>query len=550
VDEEYLNYYRWLYSIYSRKFSNPEKVLSAHIMEFVEKGYSLEEALKELYKRAYVSIYLPSLSISELLELSWNRLKRNPVLSIPVLFSEAAPALSTLAVLLIILALLTYFRQIGVFSEIINGIMRGEYEVFLKPEVLNAILVALVPVGLAVIVFYTLGQSTCASFIYSLAEDSLKRGYCKLEEIWSKAVKNLPRVFIAILMKNLVVYVIPISCFLAFIFLGLKYLDMLALILSTLMFLFAIILYIIAAEVALIYVEPSIVIGSRDAIEAFKESILLVRQNISKALGYFLLQVLVGIIIGSISGALSNFHILFSEAATLILLLIVRPIFAVCLAGIYMSLTGRVFNATRLTEPKLLLVAGKLMGRGLKELVELMKKPRWIVAASAIFLLGAVGGFGLAQIGLKEILSQSVGLGKGKIFKEYFALSIFTDIFFHNWRIAAFTTVSGIFTYAAPFSIALFNGMIIGAIAAVMPLLDLAIGIMPHGIIEIPGFLLATAAGLRLAYKMYTGENRAEEVKKAAYVALGLIPIFATAAFIEAFVTPLIIDIYLKSFCL
>ena len=547
--EEYLKYYRWLYDIYSRRFADPEKVLSAHLMEFIEKGYSLEDALKELYRRAYINIYLPSLSLTELLEISWNRFKRNPVLSVPVLFNEAAPALSTLAVLMIMFVLISYFSQVGLLSKIIDALISGDYLIFLKPEVLHPILVALFPACLAVLIFYTLGQSVCSSFIFSLAEDSLRKDYSRLEDVWSKAIKNLPRVFLATLLKNLVVYVVPLAGLSLLLYLGLQYLDVLAALVYIIILLLLVALYMIAAEVALIYVEPSVIIGSKKAIEAFRESILLVRENFSKALGYFLLQVVVAIIVGTISGLLSYFHILFSEAATLILLLIVRPVFVVLLAGIYMSLTGRVFNASRLPELRLLTVAGRLMGRGLEELVELAKKPRWIFAAAAIFLLGALGGFGLAQIGLKDIISKSVGLGKGlKIFREYFTLSIFTDIFLHNWRIAAFTTVSGIFTYAAPFSIALFNGLIIGAIATVMSPLDLVIGIMPHGIIEIPGFLLATAAGLRLAYELYTEENKAEKVKKAAYVALGLIPVFATAAFIEAFITPLIIDVYLKSF--
>jgi uncharacterized membrane protein SpoIIM required for sporulation len=93
------------------------------------------------------------------------------------------------------------------------------------------------------------------------------------------------------------------------------------------------------------------------------------------------------------------------------------------------------------------------------------------------------------------------------------------------------------------------NGALIGVLAAVFAQANLSLGfwalIVPHGAIEIPAIVIAGGAGLRLAGSLvFPGDlPRMAALRRAAPEAvrlvLGTVPLFAIAALIEGFFTPL-----------
>jgi len=538
--------YQQILQMYGRLFKEPEKVLEKHLLDLMNRGYSFEEALHELYKRAYAYFYLPSLSIGELFKISWNRFKRNPALAVPILLSEAAPALTTLIILIVLFALIQWFQSIGIYSKIVESLVEGKYEILGSPGVFELIIAAITTVAVSSLLLYALGISMCDSFLYTLSEEALKRGSCVFENVWGKAVKVLPRMFLTNIAKGLAIYGVPVVGLVAFILYTKD--SPTILILGILTLLLIAIVYIFLLQLALIYVTPSIVIGSKRIANAFLESFSLFKKTALKILAYFIIQVAVVTAVSLITAALNLLNVLFSEAATLAILLVVRPVFSLCLAGMYMAHTNRIFDVRTLPEPRLSHTAVRLLVNGFRELCNLARDIKWITAASLVFIAGFAGGYWITTQGLSKIISQFVGLEKGGIvFERYLPVSIFADIFFHNWRIAAFTSVSGVYSIAAPATIVLVNGIILGAVAAVLPFTDFYVAIMPHGIVEIPGFILAAAAGMRLAYQLLARKEKASYIKRAAYIALGLAPFFAVAAFIETFITPFFIKLYLKS---
>jgi stage II sporulation protein M len=96
------------------------------------------------------------------------------------------------------------------------------------------------------------------------------------------------------------------------------------------------------------------------------------------------------------------------------------------------------------------------------------------------------------------------------------------------------------------------NGIVIGAIMEIVHLdhspLFVAAAILPHGIFEIPAFIIAGALGILLAQSLtaewYGSGDAADDAKKYARTfLLFVLPLVAVAACVEAFITPVVIHL-------
>ncbi|RJQ66007.1 MAG: stage II sporulation protein M [Desulfobacteraceae bacterium] len=89
-------------------------------------------------------------------------------------------------------------------------------------------------------------------------------------------------------------------------------------------------------------------------------------------------------------------------------------------------------------------------------------------------------------------------------FKNLHGIDLFMRIFLHNFMAAALATASGLLFGIFPLISAFLNGLVIGTVLThLSAYTDLAfiqavLSIIPHGIFEIPAFLLALAMGLTL----------------------------------------------------
>lgn len=130
---------------------------------------------------------------------------------------------------------------------------------------------------------------------------------------------------------------------------------------------------------------------------------------------------------------------------------------------------------------------------------------------------------------------------------------LFLSIFGNN--VHAMLTIVALGIFAGIFSIIFlfFNGFLIGMIAFVFtsaaPWQVFALGILPHGIIEIPCMLLSAAIGFRigktslkkLAFKK---ENVTQELAQGIKFSVTVIvPLLLTAALIETYITPIFISL-------
>jgi len=171
---------------------------------------------------------------------------------------------------------------------------------------------------------------------------------------------------------------------------------------------------------------------------------------------------------------------------------------------------------------------------------------RWLILAAAIFFAAIFIGVLTAPTELPEDI---FGVDPEDII-ELPTAALFAFIVFKN--ALAFLVSFGLapLLLIMPLTALFANGWLIGVILALAEnsLGALAAGILPHGIIEIPAFLIAEAAALSFGaaaiLAVFKKEKRPELLpsfkKNARYLAVALL-LLVPAAFIEAFVTPLLL---------
>lgn len=128
---------------------------------------------------------------------------------------------------------------------------------------------------------------------------------------------------------------------------------------------------------------------------------------------------------------------------------------------------------------------------------------------------------------------------------------IFIFIFLNNVLKALFVIIFGFFFAIVPLVFIYTNGELIGLIVGVFQqensLLTIILGLLPHGIFEIPAVILATSYGVwlgncfyrRLRYKEPFRVHFSFALKKFFKV---ILPLIFIAAVIESLVTPIVIN--------
>jgi len=128
-------------------------------------------------------------------------------------------------------------------------------------------------------------------------------------------------------------------------------------------------------------------------------------------------------------------------------------------------------------------------------------------------------------------------------FKQYRGIELFFMIFFNNSKVSAIMLFGGIFLAIIPIIGAVINGMILGFVFKFPQLMGDKSGyiifmqLVPHGIFELPGFIIALALGVKLGNWLFKKE-KTERLKtniKAFffYYIKVILPLLLIAAFIE-----------------
>ena len=168
----------------------------------------------------------------------------------------------------------------------------------------------------------------------------------------------------------------------------------------------------------------------------------------------------------------------------------------------------------------------------------------------ATITVGWVGTMQNPQIGEdlmklfeKEVAGQIVGKDTPEIFVR---------IFINNLEACVLLLLGGASFGILTLFVLSLNGILIGSVMEIVhqdhsPVF-VAAAILPHGIFEIPAFILSGALGILLAQALiaewYHGGDAAHEAAGFARLfILYVVPLVVIAAFVEAFITPIIIHL-------
>lgn len=169
--------------------------------------------------------------------------------------------------------------------------------------------------------------------------------------------------------------------------------------------------------------------------------------------------------------------------------------------------------------------------------------PTPVVAATTVFALAAVGGHQLTatittDIPLPEDVAGIFGV---------FPVDTFIMLAANNWLVSATAAYSGVVLGIPTTVDLLLNGAIVGAVYGLTEPIAFAALVAPHGVIELPAIFVAGGLGFHLAVLtlgVLTGRGTTDDLADALQlvyrVLLGLAVVLIIAAFVEAFLTPLI----------
>jgi stage II sporulation protein M len=169
---------------------------------------------------------------------------------------------------------------------------------------------------------------------------------------------------------------------------------------------------------------------------------------------------------------------------------------------------------------------------------------------SATLTVGWVGTMHNPAVGeqLMSVFQKEVA---GEIISNN-SFDIFVKLFFNNFEACILLFLGGASFGILTIFILSLNGVVIGSIMEIVhkdhTAIFVAAALLPHGIFEIPAFIISGALGILLAQSLvsewYGGADTAKEAKNYARTFIVyVLPLVAVAAFVEAFITPVIIHL-------
>ncbi|MED1852406.1 stage II sporulation protein M [Brevibacillus borstelensis] len=190
-------------------------------------------------------------------------------------------------------------------------------------------------------------------------------------------------------------------------------------------------------------------------------------------------------------------------------------------------------------------------------LFSLVHKRIWFIGlAGLLFAIGGISGFAAVMVdplNLYYVLPEGMAaqIDPSRLGEGHDAINsplMSTAIMLNNIKVAFLAFISGITLGVFPVYLLLFNGLLVGALAAVYSQADSSYAfwayILPHGVIELTAIFIAGGAGLHMGYRLlvpgiyHRKFQFLQAAKESAQLLLGTMPLFVIAGIIEGYITP------------
>ncbi len=510
--------------------------------------------------------YVPTRGPLVLFELALRAIWSNRALTVPILLFAGVSSLSGLFSLMALIGLAAYLSATGVLRRLVDALLSPRpveiLALLASPEVLRPIVFSLAACLLASIIAGALASALSYSGLYEMARELLVKGRTGLATFLQGMTRNWRRVLPVALVLETVVEV-PIWLFLIALFyeMALVLLQPAAATVTSLLRLLGLslllLIYILAIYILTFYVLVAAVLRPELGISgAFSASFGTLAKKPGETILLVIFEAALRAGLASLASFLTAVSVNLTSLVSLIIMLVFEPVFQVARVGIFIQAEGEVVGLEP-AEWRVKEAISSSFREGLESLRSFLSDRGNLLLVLWAVLPMALGLLLGAAVGSMEDLryaARALGLLRPGRLNELvrWPLGLTTSFYiaFYNWRIALSSATSGLLA-GLPVLLFLFaNGLVIGLVGALIGDVVLALSaLLPHGVVEIPAFLIASACGLRmgLAFRAFgRGEIGLEEfvsiVRRCVYALVGLLPLFILAGLIEGLVTPLVMS--------
>lgn len=325
--------------------------------------------------------------------------------------------------------------------------------------------------------------------------------------------------------------------------------NIIAFILSFLLFF---ILWVIAMFL-LIFTEECIVIENKGIMEAIKRSKEIASGNLENILVFTIIAVAVFIIFFIVSGVFDFLAGIFNSSAsaffTLISLVILTPWIQLAKLDFFLDRTGRTVIIME-KEIEIIKTAKEFVRESPQILVNFVRNNITYVLAALFFYWAGFGmgyylGHPLSFLG-DDILKLMSQLYETRSIGPYNSMPVidFIGYFSNNSLVGINTGLGGLFLGVPSILGIVVTGVVTGLFYGIFPAKVATAFLAVHGILEVTGFVIVAAAGIRLGVGFIKGlPDRYDLVDETLKVVPATLLLIAIAAFLEAFITPIVISL-------
>ena len=487
----------------------------------------------------------------------------SPALTVPTMFSTGLTALTESIVGIFAVALLVRLEGTSWLARIAGDINSKNFNnlsnLISSPGFVALVLEYLLPAAAVSIIVLAVASGFVYSAEYGSYWQAREGAHVGVSDVMSRFVEKWRPMAWTLVLSDLVTLLPMLAGFGLLAFFGYTSAGLAAALLAIAVLLAGSILTVVLA-LFFIYTPVAVVADDLSGFAAMRKSWRQVRQNVRTALAYAIVYV---VLIGAISlgsSFIPYVSLPISSLASVGILILVVPVLHLTKTEIYSETLNPEPVEFVVYKPLFPDLAGPLprllwrkLVEGLKELKDFTftrRNLRYHLLSAAGLGLGWLLGVWIGNNGLTGVI-YALGYVPGKInplVTGSAPLTVGVYIFFHNWQASLATALSGVWFPAMPFVGLLLNGILVGVVSDLAPNPTmLAAALLPHGMIELPAFVLAGSAGIKLGVVFLRSfRNPAPEktgefhrvARQTLYLIIGLALLFFIAGFIEGNITP------------
>jgi len=188
----------------------------------------------------------------------------------------------------------------------------------------------------------------------------------------------------------------------------------------------------------------------------------------------------------------------------------------------------------------------------------LLEHKLYFIGMCFVFFISLIFGYFLSYSDPEYIIPILENFENLADFENATSFELFITIFWNNASIASLLVLLGFFAGIISLILIFINGAAIGAAFEYVlrdeHIIFFLIGVVPHGILEIPSILLAGAVGFRLGIrtlllffrKVSFSDLKKDFLNSLWILFLFIIPMLLVAAFIEVYITKSLLELFFE----